>query len=271
MKKLSLPFIVNSVLSFAIVFPLLTLVFGANGLKVGAAASFALTLAVTASLSLGVLLTALSKGKSPLNAHNPRMLILNACTDDEIREYFFVYFRQKHKCAYATDKHLFVVDEKRDEPAGMEISRDFDEEFYLAFYPEEVRANDLATIERFTYDSAAQGKLSVVSMEFSAGAIKYAERRKIKLVDEKQILEMLDEYDLLKNIEKKQSFVLKLKGLFNPIFGKKAIFYGLFIAVLSPIAAYGIYYAVFGGLLFFYGIAAVTYDKVISKKKKSVD
>ena len=255
MKKISLPFIVNSVLSFAIIFPVLTLVFGASGLKIGLAASVSLTLSVTASISLGILLTAFSKGKSPFDAHNPRMLILNACTVDEIQAYFSAYFKQKHKCTYATDKHLFVYDEKfnpieQNETAGSDDSILPADEYYLAFYPEQISANDLATIQSLICGEYESRKLSVVSMSFSTAAFAYADQKGIELIAEKQVLAMLDEYDLLKGIEKKQTLFVRLKKLFNPIFGKKAIFYGLFIAIISPFATYGIYYAIFGGLLY---------------------
>ena len=285
MKKLSLPFIVNSVLSFALILPFLTLVFGASGLKFFTALSVALPLAITASLGAGVLLTTLSKGKSPFDAHNPRMLILNACTDDELQAYFSAYFQNKHKCTYATDKHLTIFDENREggkeedgqgkkdetggdvgKDGGYPPEREYEEEYYLAFYPEEVRANDLATIELFCTESAKAGKLTVLSMAFSPAAVAYAEKRKIRLCDEKQILGMLDEFDLLEDVKKKP-LAERLKGLFNPVFGKKAIFYGLFIAALFPLVTFGLYYAIFGLALFAYGLTAVLVNKFSAKSK----
>lgn len=256
MKKISLPFIVNSLLSFAILTPLLALLFGGRGLSFKSSLLLAVPLSVTASLSAGVLLTALSGKKSPFDAHSPYMLKLNTYADDEISDLFHAFFTKENKCASVDGKHMIVKDEEKTE------------DYFLAFLPEDVTGNELALIALSRPKKYKSLPFCVISARFTPSAEKYAKKEGFRLVDEKELIPALLRSGVLKK-DVKQGLITRLTGLFNPALGLKAIFYGAFVAILSPLVGYGAYYLFFGIFGVVYGMTAILLDKLLKRKKQN--
>ena len=247
MKKSSFPFVANAIFTFILICPALLLVFGASGLNFKIALSVAVPLSVTASLSLAALISLVTRDKAVIIRHDKRMLMLNACADDEILRYFCEYFNKMHIQTSVTDMHITTESE----------------EWAILMLPEEVRANELALAFRARVDKTK--KFCAVSSAFTPAAVKYAETRGITIIGEDEIIKRLGEFELLPEPEKK-NVLKRLAEIFNPAIGKKAIVYGLFIAASSFFIKFGGYYLIFGAAFFLYGAAAMIKGWVEKRK-----
>lgn len=248
MKPLSLSVVLNTLLSFFVVFLFLTVVVSffriKTWLKIAISAIISVSIAVIIFYKNNERYSKTQKLKTANLALSETKRVFNLLSEEQIASIFFELCKKLQLSPTLSDGFLIIEDAA----------------IFPLFYPEDLSFENVKKIANKTPSFIK--KIIVVSDGFTKTALDFKKELSMIFVKSEEAIKLLEKFDL---VPKKERPIVKKENLFLRLFkktnGKKFILYGVGLLILSLFAFYRLYYLISGGVFILFGLIATFFAK----------